>query len=92
MAKCGQLEARARASHQDIVGFLGQTNRLECWAGEWLPAEGHRGCPVDAVQLLCRALQLTPSCYRRFQLAHDQPDKPLEVSGRMWLAAANRFA
>jgi len=73
-----------------IAGIRAQTNRFECRVDEWLPAEGRRGYPEDAVQLLCRTLQLTPAWYRQFQLTHHRPDKPLELTGRVWLAVANR--
>ena len=42
------------------------------------------------MHLLCRALQLAPLSYRHFQLTHNRPDKPLEVSGHVWSAVGNR--
>ncbi len=73
-----------------FAGLLVHTNSLHCLADEQVSTTAQRGYPEDAAQLLCRALRLAPSCYCHFQLAHDRPDRPLKVSGRVWLAVGNR--
>ena len=67
-----------------------ETNWLHCQANEQLLP--HAGADdlqhprtKDSVELLCRALQLAPACYRRFELATPQPDEPLILESEIIL-------
>ncbi len=65
-----------------------RANTLCCWAEEWMTHSGVESdgrCTTDPVQLLCRALRLTPVCYRRFEIAAAQPDAPIVVKSEVFL-------
>jgi len=66
-----------------------ETNLLRVWVTERQPPAGPGSEALrdstDPAQLLCRALRLAPACYRGFELAADQLDKPLEVLGHVSL-------
>ena len=61
-----------------------ETNWLRCHAMDEQPQAGPGPEATrriaDPGQLLCRALQLAPACYRRFELAAARLGQPLEVS------------
>ncbi len=62
-----------------------ETNELQISAEVRLPHAGTDSADADrvraetAVQLLCRALRLAPEHYRRFELAAENTDRPLQI-------------
>jgi len=61
-----------------------EANDLWCTTKQTLPHDAGpeaeaRACTTDSVQLLCRALRLAPACYRRFELAVQQPHEPISI-------------
>lgn len=53
-----------------------QTNGLHCSAEERARSKRYT---TDPVQLLCRALRMTPACYRRFEVVAAHPDLQMQV-------------
>ena len=65
--------------HQDPGG----ANHLECEAKEGPSLAGSGAATrrtIHPLQLLCRALRLAPTSYRRFEITAAQPDAPISVS------------
>ena len=59
-----------------------ETNHLECEAKEGPLLAGSGAAArrtAHPLQLLCRALRLAPTSYRRFEIAAAQPDAPISV-------------
>ncbi len=68
---------------QGFAALRMRTNGLVCWAEEWMRADARY--TTEPVQLLCRTLALAPACYRRFELAHAQPEELLCVEAHVSL-------
>ncbi len=69
----------------DFAALRVETNELQISAEVRLPHAGRDSAEADrvraetAVQLLCRALRLAPEHYRRFELAAEDTDRPLQI-------------
>ena len=70
----------------DFAAVHAETNVLHISTRVLVPHAGRNSVEAQkiraetAAQLLCRALRLAPTSYRRFELAPKDPDKPLTIS------------
>jgi len=74
-------EGRGTRVARGFAALRMQTNRLKCWAEVPIRADGRY--VTEPVQLLCRALRLTPPCYRRFELTAAQPQEWLDIQAEV---------
>jgi len=81
-------EGRGTQLPPGFVALRMHTNSVRSWANEWYPDDFTKDrftLTTNPAQLLCRALRLAPSCYRRFELRAAQPAVSLFVEANVWL-------